>query len=117
MTPGKRDVSPISRETAVLDQSDRKTLRLPSERKGSAVENSVTPSRIKGVTVRTVVSGRQVTVVFRSPYRWRIYDGGADVTREFGHSCRGETLPAHSEAWHRFHAETASNEVDCLLHI
>lgn len=42
MTPGKRDVSPISRETAVSDQSDRKTLRLTSERKGSAVENPST---------------------------------------------------------------------------
>ena len=78
---------------------------------------SVTPSRIKGVTCRTTISGREVTVVFRSPYRWRIYDNGDDVTREFGHSRRGNTLPPHSKEWTDFHAEASRNEVDCLLHI
>lgn len=76
-----------------------------------------TVSRIKGVTSRTVISGREVTVVFRSPYRWRIYDGGDDVTRAFGHALRGPSLPPHSEAWTSFHAEASANETDCLLHV
>lgn len=75
------------------------------------------PSRIKGVTCRTRISGRDVTVVFRSPYRWRIYDDGRDVTKEFGHTLRGETLPAHSAEWTAFHKEASDNETDCLLHV
>jgi len=39
LTPGKRDVSPISRGSAVFDRLDRKTCAVPSERRGSAVEN------------------------------------------------------------------------------
>lgn len=69
-----------------------------------------TPRRIKGVTVETKVSGRDVTVVFRSPYRWRIYEGANDVTGEFGHALRGPSLPAHSAEWDAFHAETQANE-------
>lgn len=76
-----------------------------------------TPSRIKGVTCRTKINGREVTVVFRSPYRWRIYDNGKDVTKTFGHSLRGYTLPPHSDEWKSFHDEASRNEVDCLLHI
>lgn len=75
------------------------------------------PTRIKGVTCRTKIAGREVTIVFRSPYRWRIYDNYVDVTKEFGHSLRGPTLPAHSREWDDFHAEADRNEVDFLLHI
>lgn len=77
----------------------------------------ITPSRIKGVTSRTRIANREVTVVFRSPYRWRIYDMGKDVTKEFGHSLRGPTLPAHSPEWLAFQREASDNEVDCLLHV
>jgi hypothetical protein len=39
LTPGKRDVSPISRGSAVFGRLDRKTGALPTERRDSAVEN------------------------------------------------------------------------------
>jgi len=73
--------------------------------------------RIKGATCRTCIANRDVTVVFRSPYRWRIYDNGKDVTKEFGHALRGPTLPEHSPEWYAFHTEAKHNEKDCLLHI
>ena len=47
MTPGKRDVSPISRESAVFDRSDRKTGAVPSERDGAAMENRSTLNEIQ----------------------------------------------------------------------
>lgn len=72
--------------------------------------------RIKGVTVTTLVNGRGVDVVFRSPYRWRIYEGDRDVTKSFGHRLVGETLPGHSAEWEAFHAETKANEINCVLH-
>lgn len=77
---------------------------------------ATTPARIKGVTCRTRIANRDVTIVFRSPYRWRIYDMGNDVTKEFGHALRGPTLPPHSSEWSAFHKEASENETDCLLH-
>ncbi len=67
--------------------------------------------RIKGVTTRTVLDGREVEVVFRSPYRWRIYEHGEDVTKEFGHALRGEALPADTAEWRAFHAAVSAGEI------
>ena len=74
-----------------------------------------TPKRITGASVRTSLGGRTVDVVFRSPYRWRIYDGDRDVTSEFGHAKRGPSLPPHTVEWEAFHAEVAGNETRCTL--
>lgn len=47
MTPGKRDVSPISRGSAVFDRLDRKTCAVPSERDGAAMENRSTLNEVQ----------------------------------------------------------------------
>lgn len=46
------------------------------------------PRKITGVHIKTVLDDRKVTVVFRSPYRWRILEDARDVTKEFGFSGR-----------------------------
>ncbi|ALJ12665.1 hypothetical protein [Sphingopyxis macrogoltabida] len=74
-----------------------------------------TPNRIIGVKVWTTVHGRDVTVAFRSPYRWRIFENEVDVTKSFGHALRGPSLPPHSEAWQAFHDETRLNERKAAL--
>jgi len=74
-----------------------------------------TPSRIKGVTVRTILDGRSVDVVFRSPYRWRIYDGERDVTREFGFPLTGHCIE-HDAERAAFHAKVDAGAKTSHLH-
>lgn len=74
-------------------------------------------TRIRGVTVTTLVNKRGVDVVFRSPYRWRIYEGHRDVTREFGYPLRGYSLTPHSPEWEAFHHEVTANEFCCSLFV
>lgn len=72
--------------------------------------------RVKGVTVTTMINGKGVDVVFKSPYRWRIYEGDRDVTKAFGFDpgkCVYEEDPRY--AW--FHEETKANEINCRLHV
>jgi hypothetical protein len=70
--------------------------------------------RIKGVTVTTLVNGRGVDVVFRSPYRWRIYEDDRDVTKSFGFPLIGGVYE-DDPRWQAFHAETAANEFRVVL--
>lgn len=65
--------------------------------------------RIKGVTVTTLVGGKGVDVVFRSPYHWRIYEGARDVTKQFGFPLIGGVYE-EDPRWAAFHAETEANE-------
>ena len=71
--------------------------------------------RIKGVTVTTLVNGRGVDVVFRSPYRWRIYEGSRDVTKSFGFPLIGGVYE-DDPRWQAFHDETQANEFRVALH-
>lgn len=71
-----------------------------------------TPNRIKGVTVATVLDGRPVDVVFRSPYRWRIYEGGREVTREFGFDGK----PVYDARLNTFHDRVNAGEIRSRLH-
>lgn len=73
-----------------------------------------TPIRIKGVTVRTVLNGRAVEVVFRSPYRWRIYEGDREVTREFGFT--GSVVSPDDPRFLEFHAAVDAGEIEARLH-
>jgi len=61
--------------------------------------------RITGVTAKANLRGRDVEVVFRSPYLWRIYENGADVTASFGHSLRGDPIPRDTPEWKAWHDE------------
>lgn len=71
-----------------------------------------TARRITGVTVRTIIDGREVDVVFRSPYRWRIYEGAREVTRDFGFT----GSPVKDDAAVRaFHAKVDAGEIRCAL--
>lgn len=71
--------------------------------------------RIKGVTVTTILEGRGVDVVFRSPYRWRIYEGARDVTKEFGFPLIGGVYE-DDPRWSDFHAAVDDGEVRTVLH-
>ena len=71
--------------------------------------------RIKGVTVTTTLEGRGVDVVFRSPYRWRIYEGDRDVTKAFGFPLRGHCIEDEAE-WRAFHAKVDAGAVRTALH-
>lgn len=82
---------------------------------------TTTFARIKGAQVHTVIDGRTVDVVFRSPYRWRVYEGARDVTTEFG--CRkvrmsgpvrgaeDYTLTPESPEWRAFHDKVKAGEI------
>ncbi len=67
--------------------------------------------RISGVTIACVIDGRGVEVVFRSPYRWRIYEADRDVTAEFGHARRGDTLPRETPQWQAWHDAVAAGTI------
>jgi hypothetical protein len=72
--------------------------------------------RIKGVTVTTVLNGRGVDVVFKSPYRWRIYEGDREVTRDFGF-IPGRALDHDDPRREAFHAAVEAGEINCRLHV
>jgi len=42
-----------------------------------------TPNRITGVRDFLDVEGRRLTFVWRSPYRFRVFEGDHEVTKEF----------------------------------
>jgi hypothetical protein len=71
--------------------------------------------RIKGVTVTTILEGRGVDVVFRSPYRWRIYEGDRDVTKTFGFPLIGGVYE-EDPRWSAFHAAVDAGECRTALH-
>lgn len=81
--------------------------------------------RIKGVTARIVYNGRIYDVVFKSPYRWRVYNiNGNDITKEmmlsiFGinASLRGETIEGHSENWEKWHRIVTENTISQKLDV
>ena len=53
--------------------------------------------------VECTIDGQDVAVTFQSPYRWRIFKDGQDVTSKFGHAKRGDSLPRNTSAWRAFH--------------
>ena len=67
-----------------------------------------TARRITGVTVKTILEGRTVDVVFRSPYRWRIYEDEQEVTKDFGFNGRPVTDDA---AMRDFHDKVDAGEI------
>jgi len=71
--------------------------------------------RIKGVTVTTVLDGRGVDVVFKSPVRWRIYEGDREVTKEFGFT-PGRAVDWDDPRKDAFHAAVDAGEVRTRLH-
>lgn len=73
------------------------------------------PKRITGVTVKTVLDGRVVDVVFRSPYRWRIYEGEREVTKDYGFS--GRIVSHDDPRFAAFHTEVETGEISCRLQV
>ena len=71
--------------------------------------------RIKGVTAHAVLDGCAVDVVFRSPYRWRIYEGSQEVTREFGFN--GRRVDDADPRWSAFHDAVRAGTVRQTLQI
>lgn len=70
--------------------------------------------RIKGVSVAALIDGRGVEVIFTSPYRWRVYEGDREVTREFGFN--GRALDHDDPRRSEWHEKVDAGECRAILH-
>lgn len=71
--------------------------------------------RIKGISVATLIDGRGVEVVFNSPYRWRIYEGSREVTKEFGFN--GRCIYEEDSRFLEWHNKVTQGECRSVLHV
>jgi len=117
LTLSKRDVSPISRGSAVFDRSDRKTCAVASERKGSAVENqNSAPQTGKALTSADVPLLIEGDVLMHKKFGRFVYSGRvklADGPAVLEVNQLGEFVPSWRfipftafEFWHRPNGST-----------
>jgi hypothetical protein len=68
-------------------------------------------SKITGVRCDTVLDNREVSVFFRSPYRYRVVENGRDVTKDFG----GGRIEQDSPKFRAFHEAVSAGERKTVL--
>jgi len=69
--------------------------------------------RIKGISIAALIDGRGVEVVFNSPYRWRVYEGAREVTKEFGFN--GRCIYEDDPRWREWHDKVTAGECKPVL--